>query len=41
VRDLRDLVRSVFVGDRLDVSWVEETALLPPERDALTLHPEL
>lgn len=41
VRELRDLVRSMFVGDRLAVSWVEETALLPPERDALTLQPDL
>ena len=37
VRELREYVRSVFVGDRLDVSWIEESALLPPARDALTL----
>jgi hypothetical protein len=41
VRELRDLVRSVFVGDRLECSWIEESALLPPARDAITLHPEL
>lgn len=40
VRELRDYVRSVFVGDRLDVSWVEETAMLPPLRDAITLDPD-
>lgn len=39
VRELREYVRSVFVGDRLDVTWVEETAMLPPARDALTLQP--
>jgi len=37
VRRLRAYVRSVFVGDRLDVPWVEEASLVPPERDALTL----
>ncbi len=41
VRELRDLVRTVFVGDRLECSWSEESALLPPARDAITLHPEL
>jgi hypothetical protein len=34
---LRLLVRSLFVGDRLDCGWVEEAAMAPPERDALTL----
>ncbi|HWU89135.1 MAG TPA: hypothetical protein VN253_17840 [Kofleriaceae bacterium] len=34
---LRLLVRSMFVGDRLDCGWVEETAFVPPARDALTL----
>jgi hypothetical protein len=34
---LRGLVRNVFVGDRLDCGWVEETSFVPPERDALTL----
>ena len=29
--------RRVFVGDRLDCTWFEETARFPPERDALTL----
>jgi hypothetical protein len=37
---LRALVRSVFVGERLDCSWVEEGSLVPPERDALTLQLE-
>jgi hypothetical protein len=38
VRDhLQHLVRSIFVGDRLDCVWIEEAALVPPERDALTL----
>ena len=41
MRALRGLVRTVFVGDRLECSWIEESALLPPERDAITLHPEL
>jgi hypothetical protein len=40
VRELRNLVRAVFVGDRLEMPWIEEAALLPPARDALTLHPE-
>ena len=40
VRELRDFVRSVFVGDRLDCGWIEECALLPPARDALTLQPD-
>jgi hypothetical protein len=34
---LRLMVRSMFVGDRLDCGWIEETSLVPPERDALTL----
>jgi hypothetical protein len=34
---LRSLVRSMFVGDRLECSWVEESAFVPPARDALTL----
>jgi hypothetical protein len=34
---LRLMVRSMFVGDRLDCGWIEETALVPPARDALTL----
>jgi hypothetical protein len=37
---LRMLVRGMFVGERLDCSWIEETALVPPERDALTLQLE-
>ena len=37
---LRLLVRSLFVGERLDCAWVEETALVPPARDALTLQLE-
>ena len=41
VRELRDLVRTVFVGDRIECSWIEESSLMPPARDALTLHPEL
>jgi hypothetical protein len=36
-RQLRQLVRSVFVGDRLDCGWIEEASLVPPARDALTL----
>lgn len=34
---LRLLVRAMFVGDRLDCGWIEETSFVPPERDALTL----
>lgn len=34
---LRLMVRSMFVGDRLDCGWIEEAAFVPPERDALTL----
>jgi hypothetical protein len=37
VRKLRAYVRSVFVGERLDCSWIEEASYVPPERDALTL----
>lgn len=40
IRELRNLVRTVFVGDRLECSWVEECALLPPARDAITLQPD-
>lgn len=34
---LRLMVRSMFVGDRLDCGWIEEAAFVPPARDALTL----
>ncbi|MEJ7597196.1 MAG: hypothetical protein WKG01_04735 [Kofleriaceae bacterium] len=34
---LREFVRTVFVGDRLDCGWIEESSLVPPMRDALTL----
>lgn len=37
---LRLLVRSLFVGDRLDCNWVEESSIVPPARDALTLELE-
>jgi hypothetical protein len=37
VMHLRLLVRSMFVGDRLDCGWIEETSFVPPVRDALTL----
>lgn len=37
---LRLLVRGMFAGERLDCSWIEETALVPPARDALTLQLE-
>jgi hypothetical protein len=36
-RHLRQLVRGMFVGDRLDCAWIEEASLVPPARDALTL----
>jgi hypothetical protein len=36
-RRLRRLARSMFVGERLDVAWVEEASRVPPLRDALTL----
>lgn len=41
VRELRALVCAVFVGDRLECSWIEESSLLPPARDAITLQPDL
>ena len=31
------LARSMFVGDKLDCTWVEEAAFSPPSRDVLTL----
>ena len=31
------LARSMFVGDKLDCTWVEEASFSPPRRDALTL----
>jgi PAS fold len=31
--------RRVFVGDSLDVGWIEESSLYPPLRNALTLQP--
>jgi hypothetical protein len=34
---LRLMVRSMFVGDRLECGWIEEASFFPPERDALTL----
>jgi hypothetical protein len=34
---LLGLARRMFVGDRLDCAWTEESALVPPVRDALTL----
>jgi hypothetical protein len=37
VRRLRAYVRNLFVGERLDCSWIEECARVPPQRDALTL----
>ncbi len=37
IRELRDYVRAVFVGERIEQTWIEEAALLPPERDAITL----
>jgi hypothetical protein len=37
---LRAYVRSVFVGDRLECNWIEESSLVPPVRDALTLQLE-
>jgi hypothetical protein len=36
-RELRALVRCIFVGDRLEQSWREEVSLMPPERDTLTI----
>jgi hypothetical protein len=37
VSRLRAYVRNLFVGERLDCSWIEDTSLVPPRRDALTL----
>lgn len=37
VSRLRSYVRNLFVGERLDCSWIEEGARVPPQRDALTL----
>jgi hypothetical protein len=34
------LARRMFVGDRLEVTWTEESAFVPPPRDALTLQLE-
>jgi hypothetical protein len=31
------LARSMFVGDKLDCTWVEEASFSPPRRDALTI----
>jgi hypothetical protein len=31
------LARSMFVGDKLDCTWVEEASFSPPSRDVLTL----
>jgi hypothetical protein len=31
------LARSMFVGDKLDCTWVEEASFSPPNRDVLTL----
>lgn len=31
------LARSMFVGDKLDCTWVEEASYSPPTRDALTV----
>jgi hypothetical protein len=31
------LARSMFVGDKLDCTWVEEASFSPPRRDALTV----
>jgi hypothetical protein len=30
----------MFVGEHLGCTWIEETALVPPKRDALTLQLE-
>ena len=37
---LRLMVRSMFVGDRLECGWIEEPSFFPPVRDALTLQLE-
>jgi hypothetical protein len=34
---LVNLARSMFVGDKLDCTWVEEASFSPPSRDVLTL----
>ena len=34
---LRRLARSMFIGERLESSWIEEVSFVPPERDALTV----
>lgn len=34
---LRLVVRRMFVGDRLGCAWMEETSMVPPLRDTLTL----
>lgn len=34
---LRLLVRRMFVGDRLGCAWIEETSMVPPVRETLTL----
>lgn len=31
------LARAMFVGDKLDCTWVEEASFSPPRRDALTI----
>lgn len=40
MRRLRAYVHSVFVGERLDCTWIDDVSLVPPERDALTLFDE-
>lgn len=37
---LLSLARRMFVGDRLDCTWIEDSAFVPPPRDALTLQLE-
>jgi hypothetical protein len=34
---LVNLARSMFVGDKLDCTWIEEASYSPPSRDVLTL----
>jgi hypothetical protein len=34
---LVNLARSMFVGDKLDCTWIEEASYSPPSRDALTV----
>jgi hypothetical protein len=36
-RKLVDLARTMFVGDPLDVAWTEQSAIVLPLRDALTV----